>query len=142
MDDLYGGPGVLETMYKERKERRARGRQAQSAPTSQPEDTPTGEERVLKKVTPGRRTDETMKTGERTYSPISENPANVQSTGMAAQKSTDIMTEKAIKETPEYTPATSWEGLPLVGSTGHWRENPAKAIDEYVPSVVLPCHTL
>lgn len=125
VDDLYGGPGVLETMYKERKERRARGRQTQSVPTSQPEDAPTDEPRVLKKVTPGRRTDENMDMGP-------------DGNAHTLQKPTEI--ESGPPTRPDYIPATSWEGLPLVGSTGHWRENPAKAIDEYTPSVVLPHH--
>lgn len=115
VDDLYGGPGVLETMYKERRERRAR-RKPSPSPAHVHSDAPAGSQAP----TTASRMAQTNVREQKTEEGI-----------LAPPKKAKVAMEEAVQEKPDYKPATSWEGLTVIGSSGHWKEEPVLAIDEY-----------
>lgn len=130
VDELYGGPGVLETMYKERKERRAK---KASGPSTEPSrDAPTGPRVSTKVAGQDEQSDiREQESGDRVLATPKRAPA-VQSQLMPVEDSTILNREETALDKPEFRQATSWEGLPVIGHTGDsWKEAPVKAIDEY-----------
>lgn len=133
VDDLYGGPGALETMYRERKERRARARASQTptktfTPAPAPaesqdpmeaaqEDTSAHEpERVLARAKAARATE-------------SESTATEDEHILAGEKT--LATRETAQAGSTYKEATTWDGLFAIGHKGHWKEMPVNAKDEY-----------
>lgn len=109
VDDLYGGPGALETMYRERKERRTKGKSHENLQRSQPvKDSGAGDVQATNsKQRPQPKT-------------VADGVANE-----ATRPSKDR------KDIPQYKPATTWDGLTFLGHKGHWKEMPVREEDEY-----------
>lgn len=58
---------------------------------------------------------------------------NVQEEGAAEVESAEPaeVAETAGREDPDYTPATSWDGIEKIGHLGGWQNYPASQADEY-----------
>lgn len=136
VDDLYGGPGALETMYKERQQRKAQAKaseQSADQPTTVPEESTSSTQSMQQTKSPQMQKSASKKTG---LAPAKRTEPK-QSSAVTRQDGRRL---KEDEDGDDFREATSWEGLPVIGSTGHWKEEPAYLRDEYFRSVKFHFH--
>lgn len=139
VDELYGGPGALETMFKERRERRARTKYADDPPEPQAlaeqptEPLPEQEDvrRELRQPGSARPVREDSATARATPLPPRAELQPAESQRQAKPEFGDVLSVS--ESDPEYKQATTWDGLKIIGHKGHWKEMPVRAEDEYRP---------
>lgn len=128
VDDLYGGPGAIETMFKERRERRARTRARTQTRTA---DEPAESQASVEVPQSVAQTTESKPQQEQETT-VLEQPGRIVAIPDPDQNASEIEGVEE-EEDPNYKPALTWDGLSAIGHKGHWKEMPIKAVDEYKP---------